>query len=102
MCVFGSQVRRRASVQADGEGGSSLRPESRRVAALLTHTHSHTHTQSGLWPNDNPWLQWSYRGTYTLSELEQSYKHFHKFDSGDDAVKTFARTHTNTGMQIPS
>lgn len=43
-CVFGSQVQRGASVQADGEGGSSLRPESRRLMALLTHTH----TQPGL------------------------------------------------------
>lgn len=41
-CVFGSQVQRGASVQADGEGGSSLRPESRRLAALLALSHTHT------------------------------------------------------------
>lgn len=40
--VFGSQVQRGASVQADGEGGSSLRPESRRLTALLSLSHTHT------------------------------------------------------------
>lgn len=39
-CVFGSQVQHGASVQADGEGDSSLRPESRRLAVLLSNTHT--------------------------------------------------------------
>lgn len=49
---FGSQVQRGANVQADGEGGSSLRPESRRLTALfafslsLTHTHKYTSTHT--------------------------------------------------------
>lgn len=40
--VFGSQVQRGASIQADGEGGSSLRPESRRLTALFSFSLSHT------------------------------------------------------------
>lgn len=61
-CDLGRQVWCGASIQADGEG--SLRPGSTRLP----------HTRSGQEPSDNPWLQWPYNGTYTLTDWGQSHK----------------------------
>lgn len=93
LSVFGSQVQRGASVQADGEGGSSLRPERRRLTALLSLSLTHTHNL-GCGQMTIP----GYNGLIVAHTLQQteynlinsdshSLNKNTQFDSGDHLIK---------------